>query len=131
MDKEDFEYITTILKSTTFDRTKFENDMNLSLTVTHSLKDTENGKSLVNVIGELKGENSEGESAVTIEMISEFNTDSPISEEDLKKLEEEDENYLQNPLLNEISLMFGTITGKSFKVPIILPFHPSEKKEMN
>lgn len=129
MDRKDFKFISTKLIRVFLEEKNFKDDMVISLKVEYSVqeKDNETEVTTIKVLGELEVNNSEEEIAANIVMESYFETDKVVKEE-LEELND----YLHTPVLNELSLLLGQLTGKALKVPIIMPLDIDEileKKE--
>lgn len=119
MDRKDFKFISTKLLKVFLDESFFKETMAFSLKVQYSIKEeeTEGEVTVIKVLGELDVNNSDEKTAANIVMESYFETKKEVGEKDLENLND----YLHTPVLNEISILLGNLTGKALKVPIVIP----------
>jgi len=130
MDRELLKYDSTKLIKVIFNMDVFEGELVFSLKLTnyiHESEEQDNGKNTIKIKGELEAKNSDGDIATNIVMESFFNSTDSLSEEKIEKIVDSEEEYLKTPLLNEINMILGSLTGKALKVPIILPSFSEEE----
>lgn len=123
MENNDFKYISTKLNKLSFDADKFTKQLSFTLKITNKLKvNSDNNSSVIKLLAILKAENVNEEIATHIEMMSVFKVDYAIDEERLGEFIETNREELHKPLLDEMTLIFGIISGKGFKAPLVIPF---------
>lgn len=136
MDRQDFKFIFTKLVRVSLNEEFFRERMGFSLSIEYSIqekedKNDENDKTVIKILGDLSATNSDEETALNIIMESYFETQLNIKEEDFDEMENSEtlKDFLQTPVLNEISLLLAQLTGKALKVPIIMPLDFDNPKE--
>lgn len=132
MDKKNYEYDATTLKKLFFDSDLYENEMEFSYKLTHSVQNPENDenyKSRIKVEGELEARNSKDEVVTRILMESYFKSETFLSDEEFNQIEEAE--YFNQPIMSELTLLLGSLTGKAFRVPLIISMPPPNLSETN
>lgn len=126
MDRNTPEYTSTKLKKIFFDAEGYENNLEFSLKISHSIQEVEeeNDTNRIKILGELEAVNSKEKVVTTILMESSFKTTGFVTEKELKN-----NDYYHRPLLDEITLLLGSLTGKAFTSPILLPPLSTENEE--
>lgn len=126
MDRNTYKYVSTKLKKVFLEEINFGKKLTFSLKIRYVVKEAtdENDLTLIKVSGDLTVKNDQDDIAANIIMESYFETEDDVDEDELEELDD----YLHTPVINEITLLLGQLTGKALKVPVFIPFEVDENE---